>query len=97
MSARPHPPAAQIVRFSRQYLQLEPSPRFPDDHLLRQDETQDFLYKKLFAPDALTCAPPLRYQLRILKELVSRIEASIDDWDQHVSLTFPPLFFGLLF
>lgn len=41
------------------------------------------MYKKLFAPDALTCAPPLRYQLRILKELVSRIEASIDDWDQH--------------
>lgn len=86
MSAKAHPPAAQILRFCRQYLQLEPSPQFPDDHLLREDATQVYLYGKLFAPDALTYAPPPRYQLRILKELVSRIEGSIDDWEQYVSV-----------
>jgi hypothetical protein len=91
MATNPYAPPAQILRFSRQYLQLEPSPQFPDGEILREEEAQDFLYSRLFAPDAASHPPPPRYQLRILKELVSRIENSIDDWEEYVSNSPGPL------
>ena len=76
-----------VQRFCRQYLQAEPDPDFPTDRaLLRDEHVQEYLYTRLFSPEA--CAPaesqlPPAYALRILKRLIAAIEASIDDWDEH--------------
>lgn len=76
----------QVDRFCHQYLQLEQSLDYPEPQNIRLPEVQDVIYQRLFADDSLPGGPPpLRYQVRVLKELVSRIEASIDDWDEHVS------------
>lgn len=76
---------AQVARYCSQYLQLEPKLDLPEVHLLRDEETQEAIYDKLFAEGAVRYGPPLRYQLRMLKELVAAVEDSIDDWDRHVS------------
>jgi hypothetical protein len=52
---------------------------------LREASTQEAIFQSVFAEDAVRYGPPLRYQLRALKELVAKIEASIEDWDAHVS------------
>jgi predicted nicotinamide N-methyase len=62
---------------------VEPAPDFPDAELLRDEVVQETIYERVFS-DALPLRPPRRYQARILKELIARIEASIEDWDQHV-------------
>ncbi|KAI0179412.1 putative methyltransferase-domain-containing protein [Hypoxylon sp. FL1284] len=72
-----------INRFCRQYLQLERDLDYPPADFLREAEVQDDLYRSIFAEDALPYPPPRRYQLRVLKELMSRIESSIEDWDSH--------------
>ncbi|KAG0652946.1 Elongation factor methyltransferase 3 [Hyphodiscus hymeniophilus] len=74
----------QINRFCRQYLQLLLDPDYPDDVHLRTDAVQQFLYTRLFQENAISHPPPPRYQLRVLKELVKRIEESIQDWDEEV-------------
>lgn len=76
----------QVDRFCRQYLQLEQSLDYPQDQLLREAHVQDAIYLRLFADGAVQYGPPPRYQVKTLKELVSRIEASIHDWEEHVSL-----------
>ncbi|KAL6815304.1 putative methyltransferase domain-containing protein [Trichoderma sp. SZMC 28013] len=74
----------QVDRFCHQYLQLEHNLDYPEPQNIRLPEVQDVIYQRLFADDSLPGGPPpLRYQVRVLKELVSRIEASIDDWDEH--------------
>ncbi|KAK7906516.1 Protein-lysine N-methyltransferase EFM3 [Apiospora marii] len=72
-----------VNRFCSQYLQLERDLDFPSGQVLREAHVQDALHRRLFADDALAHPPPARYQLRVLKELVSRIETSIEDWDEH--------------
>ncbi|KAK8099668.1 uncharacterized protein PG998_012909 [Apiospora kogelbergensis] len=72
-----------VNRFCSQYLQLERDLDYPTGQLLREAHVQDALHHRLFAGDALAHPPPARYQVRVLKELVSRIEASIDDWEEH--------------
>jgi hypothetical protein len=67
---------------------LEPSPDLPAPHLLREAPIQEAIFNSLFAEDAVRYGPPLRYQLKILKSLVAQIEASIEDWDAHVSIFF---------
>ena len=74
-----------VARFCRQYLQLEISLDYPEPQLLCRTDVQTTLFRYLFSDDA-PAKPPLRYQLRVLKELVARIEASIQDWDLHVSV-----------
>ncbi|KAH8911780.1 FAM86A protein [Coniochaeta sp. PMI_546] len=74
-------PSDQLTRFCRQYLQLERTLRYPDDTFLRDDQAQAFLYERLFKPGAVSHPPPIRYQLKVLKELVSRIESCISDWE----------------
>jgi hypothetical protein len=79
----------QVDRFCRQYLQLEPNPDFPSSTHLPEARVQDAIYERVFAEGSLSHATPPapeRYRLRILKELVGRIESSIQDWDEHVSL-----------
>lgn len=77
---------AQVARFSNQYVQVESDLDFPEPSVLKFAHVQDALYQTLFADGALKFGPPSRYQLRVLKELVKRVEASIDDWDEYVSL-----------
>jgi len=74
----------QTARFCWQYLQLEQSLDFPDGELLRDEAVQETIYQQLFAPNAPTPLPPARYRLRVLKELTSRIESAIEDWETHV-------------
>ncbi|KAK6201948.1 hypothetical protein LQW54_009161 [Pestalotiopsis sp. IQ-011] len=74
---------ASVVRFCRQFLQLEHELDFPEPKFLREERVQTALFDRLFADGATAYPPPPRYQLRVLKELVSRIENSIEDWDQH--------------
>lgn len=76
-----------VDRFCHQYLQLEPRLDFPPGDFLQLADVQDAIYTRLFADDAIQHGPPARYRLRTLKELVSRIEAAIDDWDEHVSVS----------
>lgn len=76
----------QVERFCRQYLQLESTLDYPQDTFLRLSDVQDAIYSNLFADGAVEYAPPVRYRFATLKELVSRIEASIDNWEEHVSI-----------
>ena len=78
------PSQNSLLRFCHQYLQLEQELDFPDPATLRQSTSQERIYKSLFSDDGPVYKPPIRYQLRCLKELVRRFEASIDDWDEHV-------------
>ncbi|KAI1098376.1 FAM86A protein [Jackrogersella minutella] len=72
-----------IDRFCRQYLQLERNLDYPPSTLLREADVQDTLYNQIFSDGSLTYPPPQRYQLGVIKELMSKIEASIEDWDSH--------------
>lgn len=76
---------SQIDRFCRQYLQLEKDLTYPEASVLREETTQQIIFTRLFSGNAARYAPPERYQVRNLKDLISRIEASIEDWDAHVS------------
>ncbi|KAK7214961.1 hypothetical protein V2G26_002964 [Clonostachys chloroleuca] len=76
----------EVDRFCHQYLQVEPSLDFPSQEFLRLSEVQDALYARLFADGAVRYGPPARYQTKILKELVAKVEASIDDWDQYYTV-----------
>ena len=75
---------SQVSRFCWQNLQVDPAPVFPDAELLRDELAQETIYERVFSDD-VPLRPPRRYQVRILKELIARIESSIEDWDQHVS------------
>lgn len=79
----------EIRRFCFQFLQQEKLDRldFPSTKLLRDSDAQEALCGLLFEEGALEHPPPRRYQLKTLKELLTRIEASIDDWDKYVSGT----------
>lgn len=86
MHSEPHDEAQhQVQRYCSQYLQLEPSLTLPEPHILRETSTQEAIFQSVFAEDAVRYGPPLRYRLKALKELVAKIEASIEDWDAHVS------------
>ncbi|KAL2758623.1 hypothetical protein ACRALDRAFT_1092428 [Sodiomyces alcalophilus JCM 7366] len=76
-------PQSQIDRFCRQYLQLEQDLTYPEASVLREHTTQQIIFSRLFSHKALRYAPPVRYQVRNLKDLIGRIEASIEDWDAH--------------
>ncbi|TDZ71719.1 Protein-lysine N-methyltransferase EFM3 [Colletotrichum trifolii] len=76
-------PSILVDRFCSQYLQLEPSLDYPPGKVIREPAAQIAIYKRLFSDEGPRFDPPARYRLRVLKELVARIEASIEDWDQH--------------
>lgn len=73
----------QVSRFCWQNLQVDPDPVFPDAELLCDAGVQEIIYERVFSP-AVSLRPPPRYQVRILKQLIARIESAIQDWDQHV-------------
>ncbi len=74
----------QLDRFCRQYLQVQLDLDYPDEEHLRNEAVQQAIFSRLFADHAIAYAPPPRYQLRVLKELMKRIEQSIQDWEEEV-------------
>ncbi len=78
--------ADSIELLRKQYLQLlEPELlAIPGPEMLRRPEVQHLLYENMFHPEHLKFAPDSRYQLRVLKKLISRIESSIADPDEDV-------------
>ncbi len=78
---------AELIELLRkQYLQLlEPDLlAIPGPDMLRRPEVQHLLYEEMFHSENLKFAPDSRYQLRVLKKVISRIESSIADPDQDV-------------
>lgn len=78
----------QISLFRRQYLQLfEPDfLAWPPKQLLRDADIQSWLYANLFDSEKHTMLPPERYQLRVLKPLLSKIEQAIEDPEEDVGI-----------
>jgi hypothetical protein len=76
----------QLLLFSRQYFQLfEPDfLAWPPAQLLRDPNAQAWLYRNLFSTDNNKYLPPERYQVRVLKSLVSKIEQAIQDPEEDV-------------
>jgi hypothetical protein len=81
----------QLNLFQRQYLQLQVSITYPYPEYLRQEDVQRLLQGQLFEESSIEYQPPRRYQIRVLKELIRRIEASITDWEEEVCI--PLLFY----
>lgn len=69
---------AAIDRFCCQYLQLETHLDYPHGQLLKRPEIQDEIFDRVFSGQSHSAKKP-RLQLRALKELVARIQASISD------------------
>ncbi len=75
----------QLDRFCRQYLQAQLELDYPSKEYLRQHNFQQAIYRNLFHEDVVKHAPPVRYQFRVLKELIGRIEESVRDWEEEVT------------
>ncbi|KZF24254.1 hypothetical protein L228DRAFT_266602 [Xylona heveae TC161] len=71
----------EIGLFQRQYAQLLPvqTLAFPRPESLRKYSFQNCIYNEMFNREIIKFPPPDRYQLRVLKELVARIEKAIVD------------------
>jgi protein-lysine N-methyltransferase EEF2KMT len=76
----------QLRLFRRQYLQLfEPDfLAWPHAQLLRRSDAQAWLYRHLFNESRNPRLPPERYQLRVLRPLIARIEKAVQDPDEDV-------------
>ncbi|KAJ4396393.1 hypothetical protein N0V93_000612 [Gnomoniopsis smithogilvyi] len=68
-----------IDRFCDQCLQLEPTPDYPDGGLLKRADVQNEIFNRICADHPEPLPGNARLQLRTLKELVRRIQASISD------------------
>lgn len=77
---------SQLRILQRQYLQLvEPHQlRWPEDATLKAPEVQSWLFTNMFDTDRIASPPPDRYQHRVLKLLISKLEKSIDDPEEDV-------------
>ncbi|KAI9682967.1 MAG: hypothetical protein M1829_006403 [Trizodia sp. TS-e1964] len=75
----------QLLLFQRQYFQLLATHllSFPIPELLRDSDFQSALYLRIFKPGILKHPPPNRYELRVLKGLMLRVETSILDFETH--------------
>ena len=77
---------SQLLLFRRQYFQLfEPDfLAWPPKQLLKDMGIQRWLYNHLFNVDENSYLPPARYQYRVLKPLVAKIEQAIVDPEEDV-------------
>ncbi|KAI1099277.1 putative methyltransferase-domain-containing protein [Jackrogersella minutella] len=71
----------QLLLLRRQYMQLlEPDfLAWPPLKLLKNTDVQKWLFKHLFDPSRNLRLPPDRYQMRVLKQLVAKIEKAIEE------------------
>lgn len=78
----------QLQLFRRQYLQLQDiqSLTWPSSDYLRRANVQKWIYEQCFQTVDSSVLPPERYQLRILKPLLARIENAIVDPEEDVSV-----------
>ncbi|KAI2631636.1 S-adenosyl-L-methionine-dependent methyltransferase [Xylaria nigripes] len=74
----------QLQLFKRQYIQLfEPDfLAWPHPQLLRRSDAQAWIFKHLFDARRNPRLPPERYQLRVLRQLITRIDKAIQDPDE---------------
>ncbi|KAI1506445.1 putative methyltransferase-domain-containing protein [Biscogniauxia marginata] len=72
---------SQLLLLRRQYLQqFEPDfLAWPPPKLLKSADAQAWLHKHLFDASRNARLPPVRYQLRVLKPLLSKIEKAVQD------------------
>jgi hypothetical protein len=82
---------AKLTTLRRQYFQLvEPTKlRWPNDKVLKTSEVQSWMFNSLFDMDGISYPPPERYQLRVLKLLISKLERSINDPEKDVWCSLP--------
>ncbi|KAF1917317.1 hypothetical protein BDU57DRAFT_160877 [Ampelomyces quisqualis] len=76
----------QLQVLQRQYFQLVElhQLRWPDDATLKQPDVQGWMFHEMFDAEKLKSPPPDRYQLRVLKMLISKLEKAIDDPEEDV-------------
>jgi hypothetical protein len=76
----------QLQVLSRQYFQLvEPHQlRWLEDSVLKQPNVQAWMFHEMFDTEKLKSPPPDRYQLRVLKMLISKLEGAINDPEEDV-------------
>ncbi|KAI0006438.1 S-adenosyl-L-methionine-dependent methyltransferase [Xylariaceae sp. FL0662B] len=72
---------SQLLLLRRQYMQLfEPDfLAWPPPQLLKNTDVQRWLYKHLFDASRNPKLPPQRYRMRVLKQLIAKIEKAIKD------------------
>lgn len=76
----------QLGLFRRQYLQLMSTEllTMPPSASLRNSGFQAQLFEEMYRSDSLPYAIPHRYKLRVLKELMKRIEDAMIDPEEDV-------------
>ncbi|KAF2678220.1 hypothetical protein K458DRAFT_464154 [Lentithecium fluviatile CBS 122367] len=82
---------SKLMILRRQFFQLvEPAQlQWLDGSILKQPETQSWIYDHLFNADEIAHLPPQRYQLRVLKLLIPKLEDSIEDLEEDVRFPSP--------
>jgi hypothetical protein len=80
----------QLHILQRQYFQLvEPHQlTWPEATILKSSDVQFWLFSNMFDLEQIKSPPPDRYQLRVLKLLVSKLERAIEDPEEDVR---PPI------
>ena len=84
----------RLRRFRNQYHQQVDADQldYPSPEILREAKLQDQIFHYFFDPARTSLHPGLPYRRRILKSLLSRIEASVVDPDEDVcSITLMPV------
>jgi hypothetical protein len=76
----------QLRVLQRQYFQLvEPHLlRWPEDTNLKKPTVQSWMFSEMFDAEKIKSPPPDRYQLRVLKLLISKLEGAIVDPEEDV-------------
>lgn len=77
---------SDIRKLTAQYFQLvDPSTlALPTGEILVQHAVQTALYERMFNNAAMFPLPPANYRTRVLKLILSRIEAAISDPEEDV-------------
>ena len=81
----------QVELLRRQYLQmLEPDKlTLPSMEELKSPQTQAHIFAAMFNSDNLSFMPPVRYQFRVLKNIIAALEQSITDPEEDVGFPSP--------
>ena len=73
-----------VVKFYRQYMQQINELSYPPGSLLISPDVQSCLYKYFFDASQNAFLPPLRYQAKVLRHLITEIEKSMKDPEEDV-------------